>query len=43
MTQTVPPGNPEAPTTPAATAPDPAASASGQHEQPRPPAGSLPR
>jgi L-lactate dehydrogenase (cytochrome) len=30
MTQTVPPGNPEAPTTPAATATDPGASASGQ-------------
>ncbi len=30
MTQTVPPGNPEAPTTPEATAPDPGASASGQ-------------
>ncbi|SDK42452.1 L-lactate dehydrogenase (cytochrome) [Arthrobacter sp. ov407] len=30
MTQTVPPGNPEAPTTPGATAADPAASASGQ-------------
>ena len=31
MTHTVPPGNPEAPTTPAATAPGPAVSASGQH------------
>ena len=30
MTQTVPPGNPEAPTTPEATAPDPGTSASGQ-------------
>lgn len=31
MTHTVPPGNPEAPTTPAATAPGPAVSASGHH------------
>lgn len=31
MTHTVPPGNPEAPTTPAATDPGPAVSASGHH------------
>ena len=42
MTQTVPPGNPEAPTTPAAT-PRTLGPPRPGSTQPRPPAGSLPR